>query len=164
MIPSYDYSGEEGDMPPRLQGEETAYPVPDLDIAKNGHRRWVEVKTKASADWTRITRQFEHGIPRRHYEAYQRVAEITGGPVHLCVYEENTQDVLVAPLTALKVRFSMMGRCGMAYFGRDDLCFLFNLADPSVTERRRLVPVRLPDGRIVARVVCPIVAVEEDAK
>src|SRR5690606_34450197 len=47
VIPSYDYSGEDGDKPPRLQGLREAFPVPDLAIARDGIRSWAGVKTKA---------------------------------------------------------------------------------------------------------------------
>src|SRR5690606_40649353 len=51
VIPSYDYSGEDGDKPPRLQGAVDAFPLPDLDVARDGQRRWAEVKTKKRADY-----------------------------------------------------------------------------------------------------------------
>jgi len=85
VIPSYDYSGENGSKAPKLQGLRNGYPVPDLDIAKSGARRWVEVKTKKTADWTRITRRLEHGI--EHYDDYLRVAQETGTEAWLAVYE-----------------------------------------------------------------------------
>ena len=96
VIPSYDYSGSEGDMAPRLQGLTRGYPVPDLDVSREGQRLWVEVKTKARPDWTRKTQRLEHGIPLRHYEAYCEVERITGTPVWLCVIEESSGDVLKA--------------------------------------------------------------------
>ena len=124
VIPSYDYSGSEGDMAPRLQGLTRGYPVPDLDVSREGQRLWVEVKTKARPDWTRKTQRLEHGIPLRHYEAYCEVERITGTPVWLCVIEESSGDVLVARLTELdgvKRVYSgdKMSRGGMVYFPRD---------------------------------------------
>lgn len=143
VIPSYDYSGEEGDNPPRLQGNGIAYPIPDLDVAKSGRRRWVEVKTKGHADWTLVTRRFEHGIAKRHYDAYKIVSEITGELVWLCVYEMDTSDVLIASLSTLKARFyegTRMSRGGMVFFARDEFTFLFNLQNPLASERTALVP------------------------
>lgn len=124
VIPSYDYSGEDGDKPPRLQGLREAFPVPDLDIAKDGQRRWAEVKTKAAASYTRITGRLEHGIPKRHYRAYKRVQEITGCEVWLFIYEEETGEVLFAKLDdleAVKREYDgpKMSRGGMVFYPRD---------------------------------------------
>ena len=123
VIPSYDYSGEDGDKPPRLQGLREAFPVPDLDIARDGQRRWAEVKTKAAATYTRLTGRLEHGIPKRHYWAYKRVQEITGCEVWLFIYEEQTGDVLCARLDDLEsvkreYNGQKMSRGGMVFFPR----------------------------------------------
>src|SRR5690606_14799396 len=123
VIPSYDYSGEDGDKPPRLQGLSEAFPVPDLDIARDGQRRWAEVKTKAAATYTRLTGRLEHGIPKRHYWAYRRVQEITGCEVWLFIYEEQTGDVLCArldDLDSVKREYNgpKMSRGGMVFSPR----------------------------------------------
>ena len=124
VIPSYDYSGEDGDKAPKLEGVDNAYPVPDLDISKGGSRRWAEVKTKAAATYTHITKRLEHGIPKRHFESYLKVQEITGCPVSLFVYEEDTGEVLYGSLDELaKVKRDYAGgkmsKGGMAFFPRD---------------------------------------------
>lgn len=124
VIPSYDYSGEDGDKAPKLEGLREGFPVPDLDIAKDGTRRWAEVKTKASAIYTRITKRLEHGIPLRHYRSYQKVQKVTGCEVWLFVCEEDTGEVLCAKLDYLQCHAriydgSKMSRGGMAFFPRD---------------------------------------------
>src|SRR3989304_3029033 len=123
VIPSYDYSGEDNKAP-RLQGFADNYVIPDLDIAKDGIRKWAEVKTKREATWTNVTRRFEHGIPMRHYQHYLRVQDITGCEVWLFIYEEKTGVVLYANLGDLgKVLRPYIGtkmnRGGMAFFPRD---------------------------------------------
>lgn len=91
VIPSYDYAGEGGDKAPRLQGIEEAFPVPDLDVCRGprarfgAERRWVEVKTKEAASFTRKTGRYEHGI--EHYDDYMRVATLTGTEAWLAVHE-----------------------------------------------------------------------------
>ncbi|GFP29051.1 hypothetical protein, partial [Candidatus Hakubella thermalkaliphila] len=75
--------------------------VPDLDIAKEGQRRWAEVKTKAGATYTRITKQLEHGIPLAHFNDYLQIEKITGCEVWLFIYEEDTQCVLSGRLKDL---------------------------------------------------------------
>jgi hypothetical protein len=97
--------------------------VPDLDISKDGVRRWAEVKTKAAATYTRVTGRYEHGVPKRHYESYLKVQEITGCPVWLFVYEENTGTILCGRLDDLaRVRREYVGdkmsRGGMVFFPR----------------------------------------------
>lgn len=123
VIPSYDYSGEDGDKPPRLEGLRNAFPVPDLDVARGGVRRWAEVKTKSAATYTRSTGRLEHGIPLRHYWSYRRVQEITGTEVWLFIYEEKTGDVLFARLDDLEAEKreyagSKMSRGGMVFWPR----------------------------------------------
>ncbi len=137
IIPSYDYAGEDGDKAPKLQGLTAGFAVPDLDIAREGKRKWCEVKTKQSASWTRITNRFEHGIPERHLRNYLKVQEITGTPVYLVVYEQDTSLLLVIAVNdvAQAGRRSTMKKQGreeggMVYFARDSMRTLANLAVP----------------------------------
>ena len=132
VIPSYDYSGEDGDKAPKLEGLRDGFPVPDLDIAKDGERRWAEVKTKAAASYTRVTGRYEHGIPKRHYLSYKRVQEITGCEVWLFIYEEETGDVLCAKLDdldAVKREYdgNKMSHGGMVFYPRDVFAVFANL-------------------------------------
>jgi hypothetical protein len=88
VIPSYDYSGENGDKAPRLEGLWTGHPVPDLDVARNGNRFWVEVKTKEEPVIWLKTGEQRHGIDLRLLEHYQTVQVISGSPCWLFIYEE----------------------------------------------------------------------------
>ncbi len=88
-----------------LQGERQSHIIPDLDISKDDVRIWIEVKVKKSAIFTRMTQQNEHGISRRLYNDYLRVQQITGTEVWLYIIEEDTGDILRAPIDSLaKVR------------------------------------------------------------
>ncbi len=124
IVPSYDYSGADGDKAPRLQGLKISYVIPDLDGAKLGERRWFEVKTKTAATFTRVSQRHEHGISRKHYESYKRVEQITGTPVWLVIYELSTDEILWCPLDRLPTpRVSTMRKLGdpgedMVYFPR----------------------------------------------
>ena len=102
VIPSYDYSGDENNKAPKLQGIRSSFILPDLDVSKNGKRFWIEVKTKSQASYTRITGQFEHGIPTKHFRHYQKIQEITGTKVGLCIYEINTGNILGENLDRLE--------------------------------------------------------------
>jgi len=123
VIPSYDYSGEDGDKPPRLEGRAEALPVPDLDVSRDGVRVWIEVKTKAAPTYTRKTGQLEHGIPLRHYHAYRRVQRITGCRVWLFIVEEGSGEVLYSALDDLEhvrriYKGDKMSRGGMVFWPR----------------------------------------------
>lgn len=122
VVPSYDYSGEDNNKAPKLQGAIASYVLPDLDLSKEGMRRWGEVKTKAEPTFTIMTQQFDHGIDRRHYEQYLKIQRITGTPVFLFIYEECSGDILYLSLNSLDEykRFSSrMGRGGMVFWPRD---------------------------------------------
>jgi hypothetical protein len=119
VIPSYDYCGEDGNKAPKLMGLRTSYPVPDLDVARNGVRRWVEVKTKTAASLFRKTNSLDHGIEHRLYESYLRVAAETGTECWIAVYETSTGDLLCQRLTELgEPRKSTMNGAPMAYWPR----------------------------------------------
>jgi len=124
VIPSYDYTGEEGNKAPKLEGQRAAYVIPDLDIAKDGTRRWAEVKTKSGATFTRINNRYEHGIPLRHFQHYLATQRVTGCEVWLFILEQDTGDVLFGRLNDLaevrrEYRGDQMSRGGMVFFPRD---------------------------------------------
>ncbi len=122
VLPSYDYSGEDNNKAPRLQGLTRSLVIPDLDICQEGRRCWAEVKSKTKATWTRINQQWEHGIPRRHYDSYLEVQRLTGCKVWLFIYEEDTGDVLGQELDSLTPRFyagEKMSPGGMVFFRKN---------------------------------------------
>jgi len=107
VIPSYDYSGEDGNKAPRLQGLRAGHAVPDLDTARDGKRQWVEVKAKERANiwrsyepWKRLNTP-EHGVDHSNYLDYLEVKRITGDEVWIAVYEEDTGQLLTAEIDAL---------------------------------------------------------------
>ena len=95
VIPSYDYSGEDDDKAPRMQGKKTVYVIPDLDICRAGLRQWVEVKTKTRATHYRKTDQLQHGIDERHFAAYRAVQAESGCEVFLAIYELTPRPVVL---------------------------------------------------------------------
>jgi hypothetical protein len=107
IIPSYDYSGEDGEKAPRLQGLVAGHAVPDLDAARDGSRKWVEVKAKTQANVWRDRQAWgtpnvpEHGINYSNYLDYLEVKRITGDEVWIAIYEEDTGILLMAEINAL---------------------------------------------------------------
>lgn len=110
VIPSYDYSGEDNNKAPKMQGKKTAYVIPDLDICRAGLRRWVEVKTKTEATEFKKTGELQHGIDVRHFESYLRVQDESGNEVYLAIYELTPRPViLIASLAHLEANVDHHG-------------------------------------------------------
>lgn len=125
VVPSYDYSGEDGFKAPRMHGLRDGFVLPDLDVSKDGQRLWAEVKTKRVPTLHRITGRMEHGIAINHWKAYRRVQQESGCDVWLVIYEELARRLVVGRLSALEknARFyqgDKMDRSGMVFFLRDD--------------------------------------------
>jgi hypothetical protein len=95
VIPSYDYTGDDASKAPKLEGAVRKYVIPDLDVAGDGRRCWVEVKTKTKATHSRCTDTWDHGFEERLLLHYQQVQEITGTKAWLCVYESSAELVLL---------------------------------------------------------------------
>lgn len=118
IIPSYDYSGQGDDKAPRLSGLNESFVVPDLDVAAFGKRIWVEVKRKTAASLHRISGDYTHGIPIRHYTDYLKVEQITGCEVWI-VFHDN-EGIKCGKLSSLKIHHryngDKMSRGGMVFF------------------------------------------------
>lgn len=157
VIPSYDYHGGD-EKPPRMDGPGGAFCLPDLDVCRNGTRRWVEVKYKKRATWYRNGRQLEHGINLwlfNHH--YKRVCEQSGDELYIAIHEGATDRLLVRKADELRplareYHGGGMGRAGMVFFPRSQLQGLAVIPIPNpepgivevralVTELRRLGPL-----------------------
>lgn len=148
VIPSYDYSGREEGKAPKMLGNGRGVILPDLDVSKGGRRFWVEVKNKSEPSFYKKEKRDVHGIPIRHWEAYNEIQEITGCPVVLCVVEAPTQyNEGVEPKAILKQYIDILasdarewrGNVGkgykdMIYFPRD----LFKVVGGVVHEKEKL--------------------------
>ena len=86
VTPKYLFC-EEG--APLLIGRDNKYAIPDLDIAKDGKRLWIECKRKK--------RMFKHpatGYPESNQYCYKKVQEITGDRVFI-IFEDDTNDPII---------------------------------------------------------------------
>ena len=123
VIPSYDYTGDEGDKAPKMSGEKIAFVIPDLDACREGERKWAEVKLKSKPTLRRITGVLEHGIPLRHYRDYKKVQDESGCDVWIFICEQSTGKVLCQSLHRLgEPRIydgNKMSKGGMAFWPRD---------------------------------------------
>lgn len=78
------------------------YPVPDLDVSRDGARHWVEVKTKARASpYWKAGGRLDHGVDYSLVQHYQTVEKITGTECWIAIYEESTGDLLCQSLDRL---------------------------------------------------------------
>ena len=85
VTPKYLFNGKGA---PLLIGKSNKFAIPDLDIAKNGKRLWIECKRKK--------RMFKHpatGYPLSNHHCYKKVQEITGDKVFI-VFEDDTNSII----------------------------------------------------------------------
>jgi len=136
ILPVYDYSGLGEDKAPKLEGAAPtpSLIVPDLLTARMGELKWVEVKYKTKADWTRKTSRLETGINLRLWKHYVEVQAVTGVPVWIMFVHEHEQEVRGESIDQLRQDFRVydgnkMGRGGMVFFAYDELKRLTNLPE-----------------------------------
>ncbi len=77
--------------------------LPDNLTWKDRHQRWVEVKTKSNPttheSWPN---RKEHGLPLRHWAAYEFIQQQTQTPVTLAILELSARTLLMATIDELK--------------------------------------------------------------
>jgi hypothetical protein len=103
VIPSYDYTGRDGDKAPKMRRLHDCVVVPDLDCCRNGERVWVEVKTKSEIGHCRMLKNLEtHGIDLKHWISYRKIQGETGCRVFLVIRELCTGKNLGASIDDLE--------------------------------------------------------------
>lgn len=86
---------------PMVRGENGDQIRPDYSVMRGGERVWIEVKGKSnSIPYEKISR---HGIERENWEHYNRVADVSGDPCWLFIYEKSTGVVLCRDVDDLPV-------------------------------------------------------------
>jgi len=143
ILPTYDFSGSDGDKAPRLlaENDDKSLVLPDLLACKGGNSRWVEVKYKDAADWTRTTQRFETGISLRLWRHYLMAKEASGLNVWIVFVHQREGEMRGAEVAALAemppriYEGKKMGRGGMAFFPWNGLRLMATL-DEIVQEER----------------------------
>jgi len=97
--------------------------LPDLAVFLRGKQGYVEIKFKASADFTVLTGREEHGIGKRKWEMYCKIQKETGSLVYLFIYEGNSGAILYATIDELaplmrEYNGDKMDPGGMVFFAR----------------------------------------------
>lgn len=119
VIPTFDYSGKNGEKAPKLQFMSDGLIIPDLDICKAGDRVWLEIKTYHGPAYNRKIAAHVHGIAVRLYNHYMRVEKETGCRVLIGILERDSKKFLVARLAKLR---SFKCQCKNCSAGNDLYC------------------------------------------
>jgi hypothetical protein len=118
------------DGAPVLEGEKLKIILPNNLTWKDKQPGWVEVKTKSYATFhLNPPRRWEHGLPLRHWVAYQEVQKFTNTQVSLAVLELDTKLLLIAPLDHLaqNKRISQIQGEPHIFLARDDFDNWFSI-------------------------------------
>ncbi len=75
--------------------------LPDLDVAKNGYRGFVEVKYKTKADYTTVTNRDEHGIGLNSFKKYREAQRQFGSEVLIFILEGQSGAILYNTIAIL---------------------------------------------------------------
>lgn len=135
ILPVYDYSGLAENKAPKLLSKKLSLVTPDLLGARNGESRWVEVKWKSRADFTRMSQRMETGVDARLWNNYLLVQKETGIPVWIAFVHELENEIRAEHIDILarSARHGdpqrKMSRSGMVFFAWDSLRFLARLSD-----------------------------------
>lgn len=126
VLPTYDFSGSNGDKAPRLMGAHEHLVIPDL-LATHPDKgnSWYEVKLKENADLYRKTNTLVTGCALRHYRDYQRVKALTKAPVYLVFIHEKENTVVTGEIDTLPYSHTYdgdkMDRGGTIFFSFERL-------------------------------------------
>lgn len=147
LIPSYEYTGKDGNKTPRLQFEKKKLVIPDIDVCKNGNRFWLEVKTMHISPINRRMNANVHGIKEKLYRDYLEVERTTGTSVVLGILEVKSGCFLTGELSKLKTFPCQCRACqtdapefccspikNNIYFLRDDLQVKHQFQDGRIQE------------------------------
>jgi hypothetical protein len=124
VIPQYNYKQSGEFKGPCIGGSKDEYVLPDVEVfTKNGHRIWVEVKTKEIRSLHYTTNTWVHGFNLRHYKHYMKIQSITGKAVWVVFLERggtHPGSLLCCHLktTPIHHRYEgdRMGKDGMVFF------------------------------------------------
>lgn len=89
------------DGAPLLSSQSDKLRVPDFHALGHGDSFWIEVKQKAEVIETIVRSQKEHGIDSPNYSDYKQIADISGVPVWVFIFEEPTGKLLAGRVNRL---------------------------------------------------------------
>lgn len=108
VLPTYDYSGKDGDKAPRLVapiGERNLI-LPDILAMQAGRWLWLEVKWKTEATFHRNKRVWNTGIDSRLWNHYQQVQDVTRATVWVVFIHEKENEIRLGSIEELRALFT----------------------------------------------------------
>jgi hypothetical protein len=116
--PSFLYQPYNGHGP-AFSGSEHDVLVADLDVAKAGQRKWVEVKSLWESPYYGLVSANTHGVSDRCWKHYCKLEEQTGSQVTLAILEVSTGHLLERELAYLR---QVAIACGCRGCRGKDIC------------------------------------------
>ena len=104
VVNLYEYTGRNEAKAPRINDPGGGIVLPDILAVKDGKRFLFEVKNYADATPHRITGRLDHGILKRHWEAYKEAEKILDAELWLFVCEDSSGDLLGERISDLEVK------------------------------------------------------------
>lgn len=123
----------EGMGAPMLLSKDIKTILPDNLTWKDCKAGWIEVKTKSySTKHLTTPVRFEHGMPLRHWVAYEIIQQRTYITVSLAILELDSHLLLLSEINKLKAsgRIFPMENEMHIFFGRDDFPERYDIASP----------------------------------
>lgn len=112
VLPTYDYSGEDDNKAPKLEGQARSLVIPDLLAAQFSHGScWLEVKRKTKADYTYTTGRHETGISLRLWNDYKDVAHESGIDASVIFVHEREDQIRAGRIRTLNNGSCRHGLC-----------------------------------------------------
>lgn len=138
---------------PKLVGLLEQHVLPDMQTARDGQMRWVEVKTKTSPVLYQIAREWRHGVDLKNWQAYLEVERITGFPGDLAIVQLRPGPKAPANPTLLTASFASLRDVGEVGTGEYGKKVIFWNVDRF--ERVVINECQIPDFRSLREVVHP---------
>jgi hypothetical protein len=133
VLPTHMFSGPQDSVAPMMRSSDPSKSIilPDLLMSDGKGMRWIEVKYKTHADFTRITGRFETGIGLRLWHHYRKIGEQTRVDVwiYFCHSKEDEVRSLKVTDVGNRCRISKIGAEQIIFFPWDDLVPVCKLSE-----------------------------------
>ena len=142
VLPAYEIEVPTG-KGPRIFTATGGIISPDMLVFNHDKIFWIEAKTKSAFTWHRISRTFQTGIDKRHWEDYLKIQSIVNWPIWLIFWHKpgllakDTPPGMISPsglfgndINILKNKIHHShdnhGSSGMVYWTHDSFILLAN--------------------------------------
>lgn len=136
----------EHDSAPLFLGDDEKVIMPDVYAMGSGGAIWAEVKQFTEPVPTRKRSQKEHGVRSRKLADYKRTAELSGHPVWLFIFEEDTGQLLAADVDDVTKLPPINREACIAHYGEVVSFFARDEFTKILLRRRYAEKEHLPDN------------------